>query len=1036
MTSSSTARELESRTQAIGRELLERLRASRPRPWHGAWWQEQMLRQFMADEWLKVQSFRFVDALPALPTSAAVARQLREYLGAAANPLPAPDMAPSPGYGRSPAAQLVRQWTNWRRDDGLRARLTGWAARKAAFAMSGSFIAGSNVDEAEAAIVRMRGQNLAFTIDLLGEAALTQDEADHYHRKYIALLAELPKRAAAWTPRPQIDHDGQGNVIPPVNVSVKITAIFPGFDPLSPERAKARAKELLRPLIRQAIVGGCHLHVDMEHYAIKDLTLELVRELFSEPEFRGYPHLGVVLQAYLVDADRDVEQMIEYARERGTPMWVRLVKGAYWDSEYAQARREHWPCPVWTQKWQSDACYERCARRLVAEHRVIRTAFASHNVRSLAHAIALRDLYGAPREAFELQMLFGMGDPIKLALAQRGERCRVYTPYGDVLPGMAYLIRRLLENTANESFLRQGSSDDVPADVLLRDPVETGRLQPEPSPPPDFACVTLPQIQKDGFVNIADTDFARHENRAQMLAALRQVRDRAQSPAPLRIGGEARDTGDVYEAPNPANPAEIVGRVARAGTSHVDQAVAAAAAAFPAWRATPTRTRADLLFETAARLHTRRFEFAAMLVLELGKSWTDADSEVSEGIDYLNFYAHQSRTLGRVDDPPDAPGESNIRVEEPRGVTAAIGPWNFPLAIFANLVAAPLVCGNTVVAKPATRGSYVGARLIELFHEAGCPAGVLNLLVGPGESLGPALVQHPLVETVAFAGSRAVGAQIHALAAGSLTARPGFRKPVLNLGGKNAVIVDADADLDEAIAGVRAGAFGFAGQKCTSVSRVIVLHDVYDRFVTRLVDAAAALRLGPAEEPGGAVPPLIDAAAADLARKAMEEARATGKVLFEGTTPKELAATGGHYVAPAIVAKLPNDSRLLREELSAPILCVQRAANFEEAIALFNRAELALVGGLYSRSPANIAQARAECICGNLYINRRISGSKVGRQPFGGLKLSGAGARIGGPHYLREFCEPRTVTENTLRRGFAPPETAEPEELLPRLSGH
>lgn len=1012
--------ELEQRTRAIASELLERLRAARPRPWQSAWYQERMLRQLMSDSHLKVQAFRFIDTLPVLSAPQELGAHLREYFtGGEVNGR----REPGPSSG-SALGGFLRGWTNWSHDDGARARVTGWAARRAALAMSGSFIAGSNIREAEAAIVRMRRKKLAFTIDLLGEAALSRREADHYHELYLDLLNELPRRAAAWREVPQIDR-ADGSPLPRVNVSVKVTSLHPGFDPIAPDPAKSRAKERLRPILRNAIAAGCHVQIDMEHYAVKELTLELVRELFIEPEFREYPNLGVVLQAYLVDAERDTAGLIDYARRRGTPLWIRLVKGAYWDSETVQARREHWPCPVWTQKWQSDACYERCAQMLIENQRHIHSAFASHNIRSLARALALRDLHDVPRSAFEVQMLYGMGDPIKQALAERGERCRVYTPYGDVLPGMAYLIRRLLENTANESFLRQGSDSGVPEEELLRDPEETGRLQPErPPDSPNWPCASLDEIQTRSFVNIADTDFSVQAHRDRMQEALRALRASFGRQMALRIGGEPVQTGKWLESRNPAQPGEVVARVAAADGRTVEQALAAAISAQADWAGLSARQRAQVLFEASARLHARRFEFAAQLVLEIGKPWRDADGEVSETIDYFNYYAHQAVELVRSASRHDEPGESNVYVYAPRGVTAAIGPWNFPLAIFGNLIAAPLVTGNAVVAKPASAAVGIGAMLVELLHESGVPAGVLNLVTGPGSEVGEMLVRHAEVQTVAFAGTKAVGLRIHRIAAEQPTARPGFRRTILEMGGKNAIIVDADADLDEAIQGVRGSALGFAGQKCTSVSRVIVVGSAYERFLERFTDAVRGMALGPPEDPACSIPPLASAEALAHVREWIAVGKREARCVLEADVPEELRASGGHYCGPVVLADVPHAARVAQEEIAGPIVCVMRAADMDEAVRIFNGTDYALVGGLYSRSPANIERCRVACVCGNFYINRRITGSKVDRQPFGGVKLSGQGARIGGPDYLKEFCEPRTITENTLRRGFAPSEDA------------
>ncbi|MGE3180462.1 MAG: bifunctional proline dehydrogenase/L-glutamate gamma-semialdehyde dehydrogenase, partial [Phycisphaerae bacterium] len=853
--------------------------------------------------------------------------------------------------------------------------------------------------------------------------------------KYVPLIEDLPRRAARWTTIAQIDIPADGLPLPVVTVSVKITSIFPGFDPIAPDAAMKRAKELMRPILRAGMAGNAHIHVDMEHYAIKDLTLQLVKELFAEDEFRDYPHFGVVLQAYLVDADRDVADMIAYAKQRGVPIWIRLVKGAYWDTETVIAEREHWPCPVWMQKWQSDACYERCARRLTENHQHIRTAFASHNIRSLAFAMALRDAHGAPPSAFELQMLFGMGDPIKQALADRGERCRVYTPYGDVLPGMAYLIRRLLENTANESFLRQGSDDDVSPDELLQDP-ETEYDPANPPPKPDWPCVALDEIQqcappryfvngvqREPFVNIADTDFSIVMSQDVVRAAIDEMRRKTadMSEVPLVIDGKGTKSPNVIASYNPSKPNEIVGRCSAADIAHVDNAVQAARTQRARWSVIPARRRSEILFQLANDLEAQRPEFVANLVLEVGKPWKDADGEVSEAIDYINFYARCVAEDAAFVTEVDVPGETNEHFYGPRGVVAVISPWNFSLALMVSGVAASFATGNAVIVKPSSQAPIIATHFAHLITAANEENFAITCLPGDGATIGDALVRHPGVDMVVFTGSRETGLAVNRAAAESAGPR-GPKKVLLELGAKNAIIVDDDADLDEAVKGVLASAFGYAGQKCSAASRVIVVDKAHDRFMERFVEAAKSLRLGPAEEPTTSVPPVISKEAYDSIRAWIETGKREANCVLEVQPSEELKQSGGYYIGPVIFDDVAPDAQIAQQEIFGPVVAVIRAATFEEAVDIFNGTDYALTGGVYSRSPHNLDYARANCTCGNLYINRPIVGSHVGRQPFGGLRGSGDGARVGGVDYLKEFCVARTVSENTLRRGFAPSE--------------
>ena len=1027
-----TDRQIEELTQKLGHEMFDRMRGSQPRCHQFAWWQERMLRLCMQDEWFKVQAFRFIDVLPMMQTDEDVARHLKEYFVLP----PATNGRRPNGHGHGPAdgalhelepipfarqfVRLVSRMRDFRRFDSVPARLSAKAARFGTSLMAGSFIAGSNILEAERAIRRLRRQRLAFTIDVLGEAALSASEAEVYLQTYLELVRELPKHAAHWSPVPLVD-EADGKALPRVNVSVKLTSLYPGFDPIAPSAAKARAKELLRPVLRAAMAGGVHLHIDMEHYAIKDLTLELCEELFAENEFRDYPHFGIVLQTYLKDGDKDAARTIEYAKRRGTPLWVRLVKGAYWDSETVWAAQRHWPVPVWEQKWQSDACYERVTRMLLSNYRHTHCAFASHNVRSLCRAVATRQVLGVPGWAFELQMLYGMGDPIKRAGVGMGQRCRIYTPYGNMLAGMAYLIRRLLENTANESFLRQSSDEGADEDALLENPEAVGRR----TPPPQRPLVIRYEFEEpimDPFENVANTDFTFEAGRQQMQAGLAQVRAELGREYPLVINGEPVTTGRWAESLNPSRPKEVVARIAQAGPEEVNQTVTAAAQAWLSWRQVSPLERADLLKRIAERLEQRRFELAALMAVECGKTWREADADVSEGIDYCNYYAKEMARIAEHPRRRDIEGEINEYVYAPRGVVAVISPWNFPLALLANMTVAALVTGNTVVMKPARAAAAVGGKFMEAVAEAGVPAGVVNYLPGPGAIVGEALVKHPQVAVIAFTGSRDVGLHVNRLAAGVPTGRPGLKRVIAELGGKNAVIVDANADLDEAVKGVVASAFSYAGQKCSAASRVIVLNAAHDRFVERLVEAVRSKSIGPADEPATAIPPVIDKAARDSILKYIEIGRQEGRCVLAVDTTRLVEETGGYYVGPHIFDDVPPAARIAREEIFGPVLVVLRAADIGEAIRIFNSTDYALTGGIFSRSPANLERARAECECGNLYINRPITGSRVDLQPYGGFKMSGIGSKAGGPDYLIQFCEPRTITENTLRRGFAPSE--------------
>jgi RHH-type proline utilization regulon transcriptional repressor/proline dehydrogenase/delta 1-pyrroline-5-carboxylate dehydrogenase len=408
---------------------------------------------------------------------------------------------------------------------------------------------------------------------------------------------------------------------------------------------------------------------------------------------------------------------------------------------------------------------------------------------------------------------------------------------------------------------------------------------------------------------------------------------------------------------------------------------------------------------------------SALEVLEAGKNWTEADADVAEAIDFCNFYAAVMREMGSPRRTQHIPGESNLELWWPRGAGVVIAPWNFPLAILTGMTAAAVVAGNAVLIKPSDQTPVIGAWLMDLFIEAGFPPGVLNLVTGPGRTAGAHLVAHPKIDFIAFTGSKEVGLRIYETAGQTRPGQVNLKKVVCEMGGKNSLIVDSDADLDEAVVGCIYSAFGYQGQKCSALSRLIVLADNYDKTLERLLSAAASIRVGPAEEPGNIIGPVISREAQERILKIIEAGKAEAKMAWQGRVPDDPDAC---YVPPTIFTEVPASSRLFREEIFGPVLAVTKAKDFDEAIALANDSEFALTGGCYSRSPEHIERVKAELVCGNLYLNRTITGAIVERQPFGGFKMSGGGTKAGGREYLQNFLVPRVITENRLRRGFAP----------------
>jgi RHH-type proline utilization regulon transcriptional repressor/proline dehydrogenase/delta 1-pyrroline-5-carboxylate dehydrogenase len=988
-------------TQRYGREIFARIQDAGPVPFTPGWLDERLMEWSMGDEAVKLQMFRFVDVLPLLHSPASITSHLREYFGEADGRLP--------GW--------LTLGLRWLPSNGLLGRALASATQRSARRLARKFIAGSNLEEALAAVRRMRRRSLAFTVDLLGEATITEAEAEDYQSKYLHLVHGLSHTVNAWPANDLIDRDDRGP-LPRVNVSVKLSSLYSQFDPIDPVGTSRAVRARLRPILRAAREQHAFVNVDMEQYSYKDLTLRIFREVFEESEFRDWPDVGIAMQAYLRDTGDDLEHLLGWVRQRGTPVWVRLVKGAYWDYESILAAQQGWPTPVFTHKWETDASYERLTEFLLRNQGWLRPAFGSHNVRSLAHALAAAEALGLPPRSYELQMLYGMADPIKDALVAMGRRVRVYTPYGELLPGMAYLVRRLLENTANESFLRASFTEHVPEEQLLMNPLTKNGNGRHTASPGTQAALRPAAGDAQATIQVEPlTDFSRESARRAMQAAVEEVAGQFGKVYPAVINGRAVEAPATSESLNPSHKRQVVGRCGRSTPEQARQAVAAALAAFPAWRDTDSARRADYLFEAAKVMRRRRFELAAWEVHECGKQWREADADVAESIDYCEYYGREMLRLARPRHR-DVPGEENVYFYEPRGVTAVIAPWNFPLAILCGMTTAALVTGNTVVMKPAEQSAVVGARLMGVFQEVGLPPGVVNYLPGVGEEVGPVLVNHPQVAMIAFTGSRGVGLLINREAADVQPGQEMVKRVLAEMGGKNAIIIDDDADMDEAVHGVVASAFGYQGQKCSACSRVIVPGALHDAFLARLVEATRSLRVAPAEDPGSFVGPVIDEDAYRRILAAIERGKSEARLAFAGSVGT--LADEGYYIAPHIFTDVAPTAGLAQEEIFGPVLAVLRARDLTHALEIANGTQYALTGGLYSRSPEHIARVRREFRVGNLYINRKITGALVDRQPFGGFKMSGIGSKAGGPDYLLQFVLPRTITENTLRRGFAP----------------
>jgi len=960
---------------------------------------QRLMALSMHDERFKTQLFRFVAVLPSLRRSSEIIQHLEEYFS-------------DGNDGFHPLVSLgvrVARLVPW-----MSAAVLRWNVSETAR----QFIAGRNPHDVIATLRKRRAQKIGFTVDVLGEAVVSEAEADEYAARYADLLDKLARETKDWT-----DPLGKSaELFPVLNLSVKISALYSQMSPAAPADAIAHLCSKLRPLLRRARELGAFINFDMESYALKNTTLELFKTTLTEAEFKDWPHAGIAIQAYLRDSEHDLRDLIEWGRARGTRFAVRLVKGAYWDYETTKSGQNGSNPPVFLQKPESDANFEELTRVLFENEAIVTAAFGSHNIRSIAHAQAVADELRVDRSRFEFQLLYGMAGPIKRALVEMGYRVREYCPIGELLPGMAYLVRRLLENTSNEGFLRAKFAGNVPAKELLRDPKELIK-----APVARIAGsnqkngASLRAAAGDIFRNAPLVSFIYKDSQDKMESALREVRKRLGEKHPLYIGGEKIWTDHLTPSVNPAEPTEIVGYGTEAGVDEAERAVKAARAAFEKWRWTPFEERAQLLERAADIMERRRYELSAVEVFEVGKPWSEADADIREAIDFCRFYAQQMRRLGRPKLTQQVPGEESYHHYWPRGVAFVIAPWNFPIAILCGMASAGIVTGNAVIMKPSEQSIICGAMLMQVFEEAGVPPGVLNFLSGHGSVVGAHLVDHKDVDLVAFTGSREVGLKIWESAGITRPGQRELKRVICEMGGKNAMIVDTDADLDETIMYSIYSAFGFQGQKCSALSRLILLEENYGRVMERLIPAAASLRIGNPEQPGIMVGPVIDEAAYRRILEYIEIGRKEATLAFQA---KEVPPRG-YFIPPTIFTDVKPHMRIAREEIFGPVLSVLKVRDLDEALEVANGTDYALTAGFFSRSPDNIERVKARLEAGNVYINRSCTGAIVGRHPFGGFKMSGSGTKAGGEDYLLHFLVPRVVTENTSRHGFAPEQSPE-----------
>jgi len=867
--------------------------------------------------------------------------------------------------------------------------------------LGGQFVYARTIEEAVKRSRPERARGLAHSFDMLGEAAMSFTDATRYRSAYANAIARLA----------QVKHGEPGDARSGPGISVKLSALYPKYDFLHAHAAKAALVPIVRELAMAARDGGMHFTVDAEEAERLELSLDVIEALIADDELfsSGWEGFGLAIQAYQKRAVPLCDWAIEMARKHGRKLFVRLVKGAYWDAEIKATQiGGHGDYPVFTRKIATDVSYLACAERLLAANEAIYPAFATHNAYTIAAIKVLSSNRSSGSKAagrkFEFQRLHGMGEDVYAALAEvegaDKTPVRIYAPVGGHKELLAYLVRRLLENGANSSFVNRMADADIPARELARDPVEDlAGIEPKRNPAIPLPAIIYPNRRNSSGVDLADPLV-----REPLLSRLEALTRRTWS-----AGDDL--SGESEKVTSPQDGA-MVGRVTLPSPKEVEAALARAVAAQPDWDTLGGEKRAELLVRASDLFEAHTDEFLSLCIREAGKTLPDAVLELREAVDFLRYYACEARLLFTAPQPlPGPTGERNLLRLHGRGVFATISPWNFPLAIFIGPAAAALAAGNTVIAKPAEQTPLIAQLATRLCHEAGIPADVLQMLPGAGE-LGAALTSDPRIAGVAFTGSTATAHAINR----ALAARPGpIATLVAETGGQNAMIVDSSALPEQVTRDVVSGAFQSAGQRCSALRVLYLQEDIADNMLAMIKGGFEALVPGNPADLATDVGPVIDAEAKASLDAHIAEMRAAGYKVWQPDLPEQ--PHGSTFVAPAIIEI--DSIRDLDAEHFGPVLHVARfpSGGIEGVIADINASGFGLTLGLHSRIEAVHRLVEATARVGNLYVNRNQIGAVVGSQPFGGEGLSGTGPKAGGPHYVGRFATERVTSIDTTAAG-------------------
>ncbi|MDP3704919.1 MAG: bifunctional proline dehydrogenase/L-glutamate gamma-semialdehyde dehydrogenase PutA [Legionellaceae bacterium] len=872
------------------------------------------------------------------------------------------------------------------------------AADKAMRIMSKQFVMGRTIIEAIDRAKKKEELGYRYSYDMLGEAALTTADAERYLTAYSNAIASIGMKSAA-----------SADLYQKAGISIKLSALHPRYQEAQYERVLSELTPKLLSLAQLAKKHNIGLTIDAEESERLDISLDVIERVFNHDGLSGWNGFGMAIQSYQKRAFYLLDWVAALARGKNRRMMVRLIKGAYWDSEIKKSQMQGFSdYPVFTRKVFTDVSFQACAKKILTMTDAIYPQFATHNAYSVAMIL---NLVGDYRD-FEFQCLHGMGNELYEQIVpanQFGIACRIYAPVGsheDLLP---YLVRRLLENGANSSFVNRIVDDKAPISDLVENPLSKAkyllsRINHNIPLPED---IFLPERK-----NSSGIDFSNRATVAKLQESLATMLPFDWKASPI-MGGKQVERQDFHTVTSPQKSKEVIGQVSRSTAEDVEQALSEAQKTFPVWSTTPVKERAACLDRFASLLEENRDSLLAMACLEAGKTWSDAVAEIREAIDFCRYYAVQAIKL--MEQPTRLQGytgELNELSLHARGVVLCISPWNFPLAIFTGQVVAALVTGNCVIAKPAEQTPLIAHFAVELMLKAGIPTGAIQFLNGPGSVIGSALVADKRIKAVIFTGSTSTANLINR----TLATRGDEIIPLIaETGGQNSMIVDSSALLEQVTIDVMTSAFGSAGQRCSALRVLFVQDEVYPRMLTLLKGALDELRVGDPRWLVTDVGPVIDSASLASLKAHVANMQKQYEIIYQCELNK--ACESGYFMPPTVIA-IDNLSAL-DKEVFGPVLHVIRFKRdkLDDVISQINNTGYGLTLGIHSRINSTVQYIHERVHVGNCYVNRSMIGAVVGLQPFGGEGLSGTGPKAGGPHYLQRLCIERTYTVDTTAAG-------------------